>query len=93
MAGEIDKKYLDGLIVTGSTEKQAKNENGRMTRKFTPYERPAKPSDVIAWTESDTAIGIVLRDGKKYRVLKTAAKGKGPTGQKPVEGTGDGVTA
>ena len=77
MAGEFDKKWLDGLSMNGSTEKQAKSESGRVTRKYTPYERPARIADVLSWSESGDTIVIVLKNGKKYRVTKN---GKGKAG-------------
>lgn len=94
MAGEFDKKWLTGIVITGSTEKQSKNDTGRITRKYIPWERPAKATDVLSWADLGDTVVIVTKDGKKYRQAKN---GKNTLPDPPADvtktGGGDGATA
>jgi purine nucleoside phosphorylase len=73
---ELDKKWLDGLMMTGATQKKVKDQNtGRETVKSTPYERQAKPADVMSFGEYGDTVVIVLRNGMKHKVSES---GKAP---------------
>jgi hypothetical protein len=83
---ELDKKWLEGLIITGATQKKVKNpETGRETMKATPFERRAKSEDVLSFSESGDTVTIVLNDGKKYRVAKGDGQPEKPEKQKKPE--------
>lgn len=76
---ELDKKYLDGLVMTGATQKKVKDPNtGRETMKATPYERQARLADVLSFSEYGDLVVIALRNGKKYRIQKSGRREAAP---------------
>jgi hypothetical protein len=68
----INPKFLAGIKIRGAEKKEVK-EDGKPRVKYIPFERDAKPEDVIAWKDNGARMTIVTCDGKKYNVDK---KGK-----------------
>lgn len=68
---QIDEKYLKGLKFTGA-ESEIVEVNGKKKTKWTPFKRPMKPQDVLAFKEKGDEVVIVAKDGKKHIVAKAA---------------------
>jgi len=70
---QLEEKHLKGLMSTGATAGKAEV-NGKKKVKWTPFKRPMKQADVLAFAERGGDIVIVGKDGAKHRVPKTGAK-------------------
>ncbi len=72
---KIDPKWLTGIKMTGSTEKEIEKD-GRKTKQYIPWERPATEEDVLSFRSADDSVVIVIKDGRKYEVSKKAEEKK-----------------
>ncbi len=79
--GKIDTKYLQGIKMTGSTEKEI-DRDGRKTKTYIPWERPATEEDVLSWKDYGSYLVIAINDGKKYTVEKNPRKSASEEGPK-----------
>lgn len=68
----LNPKWLDGLTFTGSTSKEV-TENGVKKVRYTAFERPLDPGDVMSWKDYGSLVYIATKDGRKHAVTK---KGK-----------------
>jgi hypothetical protein len=67
---EINKKYLDGIVIRESGRKETE-ENGEKKMVYVVTERPAETADVLASRETTSEITFVTVDGQKYTRTKT----------------------
>ncbi len=71
---KIDSKYLQGIKMTGSTEREIEKD-GRKTKTYIPWDRQATEEDVFSWKDHGDYVSIVINDGKKYAVKKKEGQG------------------
>lgn len=83
---QIDEKYLKGLKFSGSEEKKVKVDRVEKKRYF-PFERDLKPSDVLDWVDKGDTVVIVTADGQKHKVRKSGSGEAGKSGSKDKEGS------
>lgn len=70
---KIESKYLEGIKMTGSTEKIVEKD-GRKTATYIPWERQAKEEDVLKYEDFPDHVHIVIKDGRKYDPSKKEKK-------------------
>lgn len=66
---KLDPKWIEGLVFRSSEVKEIE-EDGRKVKRYTPTERPMKPSDVVSWKDYGDHVVLVTADGQKVRVKK-----------------------
>lgn len=76
---KIDPKYLEGIKMTGATEKIIEKD-GRKSKTSIPWERPATEDDLmdlakpgepaVYFKEDPKSIKFLVGDGRKYAVPK-----------------------
>ena len=71
----FDAKYLTGIKMTGAEEKIVEKD-GRKHRQYIPWERQAKEEDVFSFVDRGSYVGIVIKDGRKYKVEKSPRPSK-----------------
>ncbi len=70
---KIDLKYLQGIKMTGATEKIVEKD-GRKTSVSIPWERAAKEEDVVSLKDYGDYVVVVIKDGMKYKIEKNPKK-------------------
>lgn len=66
-------KYLKGLKFSGATASEVDDKkSGKKKKVFTPFDRPLKADDVLAWKDAGATVVIATADGKKHSVAKEA---------------------
>jgi urease accessory protein UreE len=71
--GQIDAKFLDGLMFHSAEPKKIKKD-GKEKQVWFPTERKLTPNDVLAWADKGETVVIVTADGQKHVVEKNPKK-------------------
>lgn len=74
---EVEQKQLAGLTYRTSEKKKVKGDDGEVTEKYVASERSLKVADILSQKDNGDSFTVVTKDGKKYTVPKTPAKGDG----------------